>query len=142
MLKSKTQLYIVERNGPDRDNILEYLTLDQLREKYPHTLKDVLDCDSFAGVGEDPVEYVVVLDHFSVGFESVDSYGRVKRQRYATPEGVIKAIQDRVGSIDLPGLVSEDGIVKCTGISARVKGSSIRYCVTTGQLKQLAGISS
>ena len=70
------------------------------------------------------------INSFTVHFEAVD--GQFKK-RVLTPSGAIKLIESRIGSLNLPGYVSEDGIVRSDGITANYALRPMKRYFTTGE---------
>jgi hypothetical protein len=102
------QLFLINRYE-GTESKYEIATLEELKKQFPgETVAEVERDGTFFSVDLD-IEAIKAL---RVGFVSVDSHGCMSTKKYATVQGAIKAVNDRVGSLLVDGGVSSDGITR------------------------------
>jgi len=108
----------------DGESSPKVLTIAGIGERWPHLVADVL-ADGYSIETHGPT--IEKITRWRVGYESVDSYGKTTRKICKTLAGCRKFVVDHAGEEALTmesGGVSNDGIVRWTGMEAQVENSS------------------
>lgn len=121
-MKRTTELkqYLVD----DGESSVKVFTIGAIAERWPHLVADVLE-DGYSIETKGPS--IERIARWRVSYVSVDSYGSQTRKICKTLAAARKFVVDHAGEEALSpysGGVSNDGIVRWTGIEAQAENSS------------------
>ena len=120
-MKQEPTQYLVN----DYESSVKVFAIETIAERWPHLVAGLLEkgC-SFERGNENP--YIERVARWRVSYESVDSYGKATRKIVTTLAAARKFVVDHAGAEALApdsGGVSNDGIVRWTGIEAQSANS-------------------
>jgi hypothetical protein len=120
MKHTELKQYLVD----DGESSVKVLTIGAIAERWPQLVDDVLE-DGYSFEPKGPT--IERVARWRVGYVSVDSYGKTTRKICTTLASARKFVVDHAGEEALSpysGGVSNDGIVRWTGIEAQTANSS------------------
>ena len=110
----------------DHDSAVKVFTIETIAERWPHLVAGLLQLGCSFELGHENPSIDTIL-RWRVSYQSVDSYGKSARKICKTLAAARKFIADHAGEESLSpdsGGVSNDGIVRWTGIEAQSKNFS------------------